>query len=326
VIGFHTTEYAANFASFITKYLPKCQVQGSHIIYAGDSTHSFNPQRIAVGYDGPYVMQQLRQHRPIATVSGTRLVVKPLGIDLDHWSNLQKPFQSSSLLSELGLREKQQFILSVDRADYTKSVLERMQIIDKFFDRNPDWKERLSFMQVCFRTRPGLHNYDQYWHKCKDYAEKLNSKWQSESWKPLLWIENSLPADKLSTLYHHATAMLVNPVRDGLNLTAKEFVACQENNPGVLLLSSGAGAWQELGKYALPAHPHEQEETVLSIENALHMSIPERMERNVAMKNVLRKNELKHWWSFFNHQAKTLRRNVQVAPMAIATEEQKASA
>lgn len=325
LIGFHTTEYAANFAHFVTKNLPECRAQGSYI-YGKELIESINPQR---QYEGPYIIQQHRQHRPMAVVSSTRLAVKPLGIDPDHWFNLQATYKSS-VLKELEISERQPFILSVDRADYTKSVCERIQIIDKFFERNPNWKERLSFIQVCGRTRAGLPAFDQYWQKCHDHFEKLNEKWKTESWRPLLWIDKPLSAEKLSALYHRATAMLVNPVRDGLNLTAKEFAACQEDkDPGVLLLSPGTGAWHELGQYALPAHPCEQEQTVLSIERALNMSSHERQERNIAMREILRANDLKYWWSFFNHQAKTLRRNAHVAPTGqavTAIEERKVSA
>jgi trehalose-6-phosphate synthase len=97
-------------------------------------------------------------------------------------------------------------------------------------------------------------------------------------------------------LYRRADALLVNPLRDGLNLTAKEFVACQAEDPGVLLLSSGAGAWHELGPYALPANPQEVHKTVNSINEAMTMSHFERKARNQLLKMRVDANSLRTWW------------------------------
>jgi trehalose-6-phosphate synthase len=90
--------------------------------------------------------------------------------------------------------------------------------------------------------------------------------------------------------------MLVNPVRDGLNLTAKEFVACQHENPGVLCLSPGAGAWHELGDHALPADPLAQHATVDSIARSLAMTPVEKKWRNQQLKRSLHNNPLQNWW------------------------------
>ena len=186
-------------------------------------------------------------------------------------------------------------VLSVDRADYTKAVLERLLIIDRFLSENFLWQGRVSFLQIAGRSRAGLPAFDQYWDKCHHLANAINERWRTNNWQPVKWVEEPLPAQDLSTLYRHADTMLVNPVRDGLNLTAKEFIACQQENPGVLLLSEGAGAWQELGKYALSANPLHVHATADSLVRALSMSSLERRWRNAHLKQLLKQNPLDKW-------------------------------
>ncbi|MGH9551395.1 MAG: trehalose-6-phosphate synthase, partial [Terriglobales bacterium] len=190
-------------------------------------------------------------------------------------------------------------VLSVDRADYTKAVIERLNIVDRFFERRPEMVGNLSFLQICGRSRAGLPAFDSYWNDCRSLYEQINNRWRKDSWQPVQWMEQPLNASELSVLYRRASAMLVNPVRDGLNLTAKEYVACQDKKPGVLLLSPGAGVWHEIGKYALPADPHQPEQVVDSLAKALHMSEFESKAINVLARIKLEKFCLDTWWNYF---------------------------
>lgn len=246
--------------------------------------------------DSAYITRPYRYPQMTPVHLGTQVVVHPLGINASEWNQLASSYDRNWLPGNLAHLRGQQIVLSVDRADYTKAVHERLRIIDRFFAENSVWQNRVSFVQVCGRSRAGIESFDQYWQDCQGLAKVVNERWRTPEWQPIEWIETAIEPDKLSALYRNATAMLVNPVRDGLNLTAKEFVACQAENPGVLLLSPGAGAWHELGKYALPADPLATHQTSASIHQALNMSQSERKMRNHSLKRSIDANPMSSWW------------------------------
>lgn len=154
----------------------------------------------------------------------------------------------------------------------------------------------MNFVQLCGRTRGGIDVFDSYWNQCKVEAAKLESKWRTDHWSPLTWLEHPCTGAELSVLYRDAAAMLVNPVRDGLNLTAKEFVASQIRKPGVLILSQGAGAWHELNEEALTIDPHDADNVASALETALTMNQTERARRITRMNMRLSDNTLSDWW------------------------------
>lgn len=307
VIGFHSAQYAQNFLNFAWQYLPD---------YAADAT-SQSINRLHVDHRDfhtieqsltePYHMSSKTAH--VTERYSTRVVVQPLGIDLDHWHKLAEHPTEVTLPPSVTPR----FVLSVDRVDYTKSVAERLNLVDRFFSRFPELQGQITFVQVCGRTRPGLAEFDSYWERCRNLHEQVNEKWRKDTWVPVHWIDKPLSAAQLASLYQRATIMLVNPVRDGLNLTAKEFVACQSvDHPGVLLLSSGAGAWHELKEYALDAHPSNIDSMIESMIAALRMGLLEKKLRLDLLKERVRENPLDQWWSLFCQLAQD--RQLQQAP------------
>lgn len=283
VLGFHTYEYAQNFLSFVRQHLP-----GLHV--------DFEKCSITRG-------RAIDATMPWGTVEtdfagrSTTVVVAPLGIDTSFWKNAATIPQIRLRSSEFSwLHSGLPYVLSVDRADYTKGVLERFEAIDRFFEREPHWRGKVNFVQLCGRTRPGLEAFDAYWHKCKVEAAKLQSKWRTDHWSPITWLEQPCSGSELSVLYRDAAAMLVNPVRDGLNLTAKEFVASQVRKPGMLILSEGAGAWHELGEESIGINPTDADQVAQSIQLALTMNPTECARRITMMKLRLSDNTLTDWW------------------------------
>jgi trehalose 6-phosphate synthase len=190
-------------------------------------------------------------------------------------------------------------VLSVDRVDYTKGILERLECINEFFNVYPSWRGEITFVQLCQRSRPGLNAFDAYWNECLAKTGEINSRWGEESWKPILWVPESVSQAVLSGLYQKAAALLVTPLRDGLNLTAKEFVACSNNSSGPLLLSKNAGVWQEFGEYALPLTPSQPVEMASSIARALSSDRDEHKDRLRHMRESLEENTLSVWWQKF---------------------------
>jgi len=299
-LGFHTPEYAENFMAFVSKYLPGCKVNRSSLIIENSEEQARQYMRnFARAAHKSYVMQQ-HIHNRSRHGGPTKLLVHPLGIDFEFWTELRDSCKESDMDQRLINICNSKFILSVDRVDYTKAVLDRLLIVDRFFETHPEQVGQVSFVQVCGRSRPGLPAFDRYWHSCRSLLGAVNNRWKVGDWKPVDWIEHSLSPKDLSYLYSNADCMLVNPVRDGLNLTAKEFIACQDSQPGVLLLSPGAGAIHELGDYSLSAAPGDREGTVASIAKSLNMPLRERQHRALKMKTILVSNQLSHWWTAFS--------------------------
>jgi trehalose-6-phosphate synthase len=268
-IGFHTNEYATNFLRFVEANLSDYRVD-------------FGSGSIINSRDASLV---------------TELVALPLGLDFHFW--LQTAAESSPLHKDLDVSKNIdcKFVLSVDRADYTKGVLERMEAIDHYFALNPHRIGKISFVQVCQPTRIGLPAFDKYWQQCRARGHELNARWQEGSWQPVAWIDKPVPPKVLAWLYRKAEAMLINPIRDGLNLTAKEFAVCSSS--GALILSRGAGVWHELGANVVPLHTLSPGEMAAQIETSLTMPHQERVERLQAMKKTISANNLRAWWRNF---------------------------
>ena len=295
-IGFHTHEYAANFSRFVNRYIGgfSSRLAGNTLVnarQAGNTVQvdSFNLQN---GTHSVIIEEHTRQL--------SRILVAPLGLDVENWFRLATAAkQFDAQLAGMGL-EKGSYILSVDRADYTKGVISRIEAIDTFFSIHPEWIGKIKFVQICGRTRAGLPAFDRYWDKIRQRAEEVNKRWSDDDWSPIVWLDTAVSPELLAGCYRNADVMLVNPVRDGLNLTAKEFIACQDDDPGVLLLSPGAGAWHELGQHAIPVNPNNPLEMAESIHKALSLSSEKREQKAKAIKATLANNTLQHWCELFS--------------------------
>lgn len=280
-IGFHTQEYADNFSRFVEHYLRDC---------------SYERER------GVIRSTPFATNTSLSLVSGTeprvtQLLVAPLAIDYDYWENLAIQKESSKFLER---REDLPMILSVDRADYTKGIMNRLESIEVFFEKYPQWRGKAQFVQLCGRTRTGIEAFDTYWSDCQDLARKVQDKWSDYNWQPVVWHQEPVESARLATLYRDASIMLVNPLRDGLNLTAKEFVACQglERN-GVLALSPGAGAWVEFNGNCISVEPESTEQMAAALNMSLSLSDARKSFRMQELKNQLKSHTLSDWWALF---------------------------
>jgi len=241
------------------------------------------------------------QHLPFMALSRqvknrAKVIAAPLGLDLDYWSD-HKDGIFSAVAKQL---QSTPFVLSVERADYTKGVIDRLEAIDLLFERNPQMQGNITFAQICGRTRPGIKAYDDYWKDCQRSIEALNQKYGNQSWKPVVSISHSLNSAELTYLYRRAAVMLVSPVRDGLNLTAKEFIACQtRDQPGMLALSTGAGVAEEFSRYAITFPPGDAEAMADATLRCLNMPSIQRYKRTLHLKRSLAANPLQLWCDTF---------------------------
>lgn len=266
-VGFHTQEYVDNFMQFID-----CNFDDYVVDFASNTVS-----------------------RPDGRT--TRLLNQPLGLDTDFWMSKLEQESPICKLADLRCLEKRPFVLSVDRADYTKGVFERLEGIEHFLCANPEQIGKVLFVQVCQKTRPGLVAFDNYWVKCRDLADSINSRWGTNEWTPIVWIDNPLSSNTLAWLYARAAILLITAVKDGLNLTAKEFSLCSKD--GVLVLSAETGAWQEFSQDVLTLLNLRPDSISKQIAYALSMPKSIRQERMIRLKDTVLSNDLDNWWNEF---------------------------
>lgn len=315
-IGFHTVEYAQNFMTFVRRHLNEFRINSKdQTVYRAQARLAPRELDLAAGSElTPYVMRPL-MHSVSSPSPSTKLVVQPLGIDNERWKKLAR--EGKAPLDKVGVIPGERFVLSVDRADYTKAVLDRLRIIDLLMEQNETLRGTVAFVQICGRSRAGVEVFDSYWNECRALADAINARWEQNGWTPIRWVDQGLSAAELAPLYAIADAMLVNPVRDGLNLTAKEFIACRVHHPGVLLLSPGAGAWYEIGQHALAADPNKHQETADAIVRALNMPQAEKFERTTMMRHKIERNPLSMWWKQFVHASQHHNRLAQATETSV---------
>jgi len=246
-----------------------------------------------------YAENYLRSIEPSARrLAETKVFAAPISIDDEMWE-CRLSESTVPLPTEIAQLECP-FVLSIDRADYAKGINERLGAIDVYFERNPDQAGKISFVQICARSRTGIAAYDRYWEQCRSKERAINARWCNAQWQPIVWLESSFSPDQLSKIYLKAEALLITSLKDGLNLTAKEFVACQMTEPGILLLSKETGAFSELGGFAIGLDPQSTMSIVKAIESGLSMPTAEKLRRIDAMKVIIRQNSLISWSSKFS--------------------------
>lgn len=299
VIGFHTEEYAKNFLDFVEAHIGGLKVDHKQKLIKRKEGIIKKAALPWSQEEPPHAVPDCHKKPP------TVVLVAPLGIDVAFWEKASALPQLRLHREDYARLHSMPYILSVDRADYTKGVLERLAAIDCFFEHNPEWRGKVVFAQICGRTRPGLEAFDRYWNQCKIEASKLECRWHSGNWSPLVWIEQPFTAEELAVLYRRANLMLVNPIRDGLNLTAKEFAAAQVDRTGILALSPGAGAWHELGQHSVDIDPLDCEGAACAIAAALTIERKERARRLDEIQQSLRANTLIRWWNRIDEAVST---------------------
>ena len=203
----------------------------------------------------------------------------PMGVDakeFDRRSTLDSvQAQVDEIRRECGRR---QLIVGVDRLDYTKGIPRRLQAVERLLDQNPELRDRVRYIQIAVPTRNGVDAYQRFKREIEQTIGRINGKYGSLHAAPVHYVHRSISDEQLSALYRAADVMLVTPLRDGMNLVAKEFVASRGDESGVLMLSEFAGAAAELDG-ALVVNPYDVDEMSVQLRRALAMGAPERKAR-----------------------------------------------
>jgi trehalose 6-phosphate synthase len=231
-------------------------------------------------------------------VDGRRVRVRafPVSIATAVYARAARNSVKSTLVEELrNSLVGKRLILGVDRLDYSKGIKHRIQAFGHFLEKYPEWLNRVTFLQVTPKSRTGVPEYSAMDKEVSALVGQINGRFGDPAWTPIRYVNRSYSRAMLAGLYRSAHVGLVTPLRDGMNLVAKEYVAAQDSeNPGVLILSQFAGAAQELNG-ALVVNPHESEGMAAAIKAALEMSIEERKERFRRMYDHLVENDIDRW-------------------------------
>jgi trehalose 6-phosphate synthase len=267
LVGFQTEIDAANFALYLRN---ECRI----------------PSR-----------DQYTYQTPERTV---RIGIFPVGVETARLSRLaRRAAQAPFVRNVMESLADQVMIIGVDRLDYSKGITLRIEAFDRFLSAHSDWRGKVTYLQITPRSRSEIQEYADIERQIDETAGRINGTYGEASWTPIRYVKRVHGRSALVGLYRSARVALVTPLRDGMNLVAKEYVSAQDpENPGVLILSRFAGAAVEL-EAALLVNPYDPESVGTAIAKALSMSLDERRTRYDAMFQVLLANDVRLWGERF---------------------------
>src|SRR5229473_3405862 len=220
----------------------------------------------------------------------------PVSIDTRVYARAARQAVRSAAAAEL--RDSlggRRLILGVDRLDYSKGITQRIQALGHFLDANPEWREKVTYLQVTPKSRTTVPEYEDMDREVSTLVGQINGRLGEASWTPIRYVNRSYTRTALAAFYRQADVGLVTPLRDGMNLVAKEYVAAQDpDDPGVLVLSQFAGAAAELDG-ALIVNPLDIAGMADALAAALAMPLNERQARHADMFAQLRENNVSVW-------------------------------
>lgn len=273
LIGFHIYDYARHFLSSCLRMLGL------------ENSHS------TVEYNGRVVLVD----------------AFPIGIDYDKFTKALK--QSETLAEMQAITETyrgRKIILSVDRLDYSKGIPERLSAFDLFLKENPSYHKKVSLVMVAVPSRTAVQTYQELREAIEQQISRINGEYGTVDWTPVSYQFKNLPFAQVVALYAKADVMLVTPIRDGMNLVAKEYVAAKRDNKGVLILSELAGAIDELPE-ATRVNPNNTRSIKNGIKTALTMSNAAKRQNLTAMRRRISQYTVQRWAADFLSQLKQLK-------------------
>ncbi|MEJ8566419.1 alpha,alpha-trehalose-phosphate synthase (UDP-forming) [Elongatibacter sediminis] len=238
----------------------------------------------------------------VIRVPGGQLIadVFPIGIDVAQITDLAAAATGTEEVKKMFRSlEGRDLIIGVDRLDYSKALKQRLLSYERLLERYPDTRSHVTMMQIAPPTRTGVRTYDEIRSQLERTSGRINGRFAESDWVPIRYLNKGISRDQLMGFFRHAKVGLVTPVRDGMNLVAKEYVAAQDPaDPGMLVLSSLAGAAREL-KSAVIVNPYDRDDVADGIATALAMPLEERKQRHADMIDVLRRNDITRWRTRF---------------------------
>lgn len=225
-----------------------------------------------------------------------KLGVFPISIDYDEFCNQAKSEEVSKMTK--GMREDfhgQKIMLGIDRLDYSKGIPQKLKAYRKLLKMNPLLHKKIKLVQVMVPSREDIVKYADLKSEIEELIGQINGKFSQLGWVPIQYFYHSLSRIELLSYYRISDIALITPLKDGMNLVAKEYCASNIDKDGVLILSEFAGAKYQLKDDALLVNPFDEDDVVNSIKKALCMETEEKQRRMGNMQNIVRKFDI-YWW------------------------------
>jgi trehalose-6-phosphate synthase len=270
LIGFQTSEYASNFLNTVQEMIPKAVVD--------------------------VLKMQIKLGR-----TTTEVVSEPFGIDYKVWQDTARHSRPLAHVIARKYKHYGPLVLGIDRLDPTKGVLEKLSGLKEFLSNSPGWRKRFQYVQITYKS-DGVASTT-YQSQVENAIAEINAAYTVDGWQPIIPLQISLQKAELSAWYQAADILAVNSLRDGLSLVSKEYIACRQDDHGVLLLSKYSGSAPELGQGAILVDPTASKDFADALLKALTLSKGENRRRLLAMRRVVGRNNLEDWAVSFLRQA-----------------------
>lgn len=223
----------------------------------------------------------------------------PMGIDYDKFAKQAKSKKTLRFVEEFGKQiEDQKLLLTIDRLDYSKGIPQRIQAFNQLLEQHKELHGKVSMIMIVVPSRDKVQSYKELKEEIDLLVGRINSEYSTLNWVPVHYFYRSFPFEELSAFYNMSDIALVTPLRDGMNLVCKEFVASKTDQTGVLILSEMAGASKEL-QDAILVNPNDRQGVVDAIFNALSMPLEEQKARISSMQESLKKYDVFQWVKVF---------------------------
>ena len=259
LIGFHVPEYVENF------------IDSAKVLLGADVTDN------TVTLDG----------------HTTRVEAHPIGIDVDRFERMSQTDEVAEMAEQL--RERlgtEHIVIGIDRLDYTKGILSRLQAFEQFLEENPDLHGSVSFYQIATPSRTEVESYQELKSEVDEAVGRINGRFARDNWIPVNYRYRTYSQFELCAFYQVADAALVTPLRDGMNVVTQEFITASDS--GALILSELTGA-ASLMEEAIQVNPYDQDKLAQAIRDALDMTEGEKKERLASLKSTVQKLDVHDW-------------------------------
>ncbi|WP_254537032.1 alpha,alpha-trehalose-phosphate synthase (UDP-forming) [Halomarina litorea] len=267
LLGFHVERYCRNFLDCVEDTFDDAFIdrEGGRVRFRDHTTHV---AAFPMGIDAE------------ATEAATRRA------DGEHWR---------AFCEDRDIAPETRVVLGVDRLDYTKGIVERLEALERLFEIHPEWQGNLVYVQKADESRSLIPEYQNLQQNVAKAVERIDERFGTDDWVPVVYTTDWFTQEELCDLYRHSDAMLVSALRDGMNLVAKEYVAAQIDDDGVLVLSDQVGAHDELGDFAVSFNPYDTDGFAETIHRALTMDSQEVRARMRGLRGMVAGNDLYAW-------------------------------
>ncbi|MBK8960401.1 MAG: trehalose-6-phosphate synthase [Proteobacteria bacterium] len=266
IVGFHTRYHCRNFLETVDRYL-EARIEHEHSVISHQNDET-RVESYPISIAWPLLEQGVAQ----ASAEDCRAAV----------------------VTRLGLPPTARIALGIDRLDYTKGILERLNAVERLLEKHPQWRGQFVLVQVAAPSRSSLEEYRSFETRLREQTASINARFGEGSYQPVVLVTRHHDQEAVVELYRAADVCLVTSLHDGMNLVCKEYVAARDDERGVLILSRFAGAAREMTE-ALIVNPYHIEETADALARALTMPDGEQRERMLSLRTIVREYNVFRW-------------------------------